>query len=198
MKFVELDLPGLFAIEPEEIADARGSFVRLSCAAAFATRGLESRFVQTSLSRNHRAGTLRGLHFQQPPHAEVKLVRCIRGSLWDVVVDLRPDSPARGRWTALELSGCNRRALYIPQGFAHGFQTLEDDTEVLYEISAEYRPEAASGLRWDDPALAIDWPPAARRILSDRDRGWPLIGEASAPGSGERNLNLHALTSSLS
>jgi dTDP-4-dehydrorhamnose 3,5-epimerase len=134
---------------------------------------------QCSISRNDRAGTLRGLHFQTAPHEEAKLVRCTRGTIFDVIVDLRPDSPTHAEWIGVELDAEEGTALYVPKGFAHGFQTLVDETEVLYMISDPYVPEAASGVRWDDPAFGIEWPPADVRVISERDRSWPDY----APGS---------------
>ncbi|HEX7254642.1 MAG TPA: dTDP-4-dehydrorhamnose 3,5-epimerase [Gaiellaceae bacterium] len=169
----ETEIPGALVVEPEPVPDERGLFARIFDAGEFAARGLDDAFVQWSVSFNERAGTLRGLHFQREPHAETKLVRCTRGSLYDVVVDLRPDSTTFGRWTSVELSAKNRLALYIPKGLAHGFQTLEDGTEVVYAISEQYEPSAAAGVRWDDPALAIEWPPAERRIMSEKDASWP-------------------------
>lgn len=173
MIFRETEIPGAFVVEPEPIADERGFFARTFDADEFAARGLETDYVQWSVSFNERAGTLRGLHFQREPHAEVKLVRCARGSLYDVIVDLRPDSPSFRRWTAVELSAENRLALYIPKGLAHGFQTLDDSTEVVYAISERYEPTAAAGARWDDPAFGIEWPPAEERLMSEKDRSWP-------------------------
>jgi dTDP-4-dehydrorhamnose 3,5-epimerase len=169
----ELELPGAFVLEPEPIEDERGSFARIFDADELAAHGLETEFVQWSVSFNELAGTLRGLHFQTDPHAETKLVRCTRGALHDVIVDLRPDSPSFTRWAAVELTAENRLALYIPEGLAHGFQTLEDATEGFYAISEPYAPAAASGVRWDDPAFAIEWPPAEQRIMSAKDRSWP-------------------------
>jgi dTDP-4-dehydrorhamnose 3,5-epimerase len=173
MRFTEqTELQGAWLVDPVPARDERGSFSRLFCAREFADRGLETQFVQHSVSRSHSRGTLRGLHFQQEPHAEIKLVCCQKGAICDVIVDLRPDSPTFRRWQAFELNAENRRLLYVPKGFAHGFQTLRDDVEVLYMISAFYTPEAASGIRYDDPAFAITWPlpPAA---MSERDRAWP-------------------------
>jgi dTDP-4-dehydrorhamnose 3,5-epimerase len=168
--FTETSLPGAWLVEPEPIADARGFFARTFDAAAFAERGMRAAFPQCSVSYNARAGTLRGLHFQAAPHAEAKLVRCTAGAIFDVLVDLREGSPTRGRWTGVELNAENRRALYVPEGFAHGFQTLADATEVLYQISAPYAPDAARGVRWDDAAFGIAWPPAGARVMSERDR----------------------------
>jgi dTDP-4-dehydrorhamnose 3,5-epimerase len=173
MIFRETELPGAYVIEPEPIEDERGFFARILDREELAAHGLENAFVQWSISHNDLAGTLRGMHFQLPPHDEVKLVRVTSGALYDVIVDLRPDSPAFKRWTAVELTAKNRLALYIPKGFAHGFQTLEDATEVFYAISAFYEPSAAGGVRWDDPSLGIEWPPNDRRIISEKDRSWP-------------------------
>ncbi len=174
MIFTALSLPGAYAIEPEPAADERGFFARLWCAKEFAAKGLRTDFVQSSISFNHRRGTLRGLHYQAPPHAETKLVRCIRGAAYDVIVDLRPDSPTYLSWCACELTAENGRAVYIPAGLGHGFQTLADDTELHYSISNFFEPGAARGLRWDDPALRIPWP-IKETILSEKDKRWPLI-----------------------
>ncbi len=172
MIFTTTRLPGLVLVEPEPRRDARGSFARVWCRREFEAAGLETEIAQSSLSSNRARGTLRGLHFQRPPHDEVKLVRCIRGAIFDVAVDLRPHSPTYCRWQGFELSAANGAALHIPRGFAHGFETLAAESEVLYQISAFYAPEAASGVRWDDPAFAIDWPlPVA--AISDKDRAWP-------------------------
>jgi dTDP-4-dehydrorhamnose 3,5-epimerase len=146
----------------------------------FAARGLEARVSQASIAFNERRGTLRGLHYQLPPLAETKLVRCTQGALWDVIVDLRPGSETFLRWIAVELSAANRRTLYVPELFAHGYQTLVDATEVSYQMSVPYAPEAGRGLRWDDPALGITWPEADARTISDRDRSWPELREAVA------------------
>ena len=173
MIFRATELPGAFVVEPEPIGDERGFFARVFDADEFAARGLDDRLAQSSLSYNERAGTLRGMHFQSAPHAETKLVRVTRGALYDVIVDLRPDSPTFKRWSAVELSAENRLALYIPEGLAHGFQTLQNGTEVFYAISRPYEPSAADGVRWDDPAFGIEWPPAEQRIMSEKDRSWP-------------------------
>jgi dTDP-4-dehydrorhamnose 3,5-epimerase len=173
--FTALPLPGAFRLEPELLADERGFFARLWCADEFAIHGLQANFVQSSISFNARRGTLRGLHYQVPPHAETKLVRCIRGSVFDCLVDLRPDSPTYRQWHSCELSADNRHALYIPEGIAHGFQTLADDTELLYEITATYAPAAARGVRWNDEKLSIGWPYPERAVMSDRDANLPLL-----------------------
>lgn len=176
MKFIALPLPGVFAIDIEAHSDERGFFARTICEEQFVAHGLVPRFVQHSVSWNLRAGTLRGLHFQAP-NAEHKLVRVTRGAVFDVVVDLRRNSVSYGRWHALELSADNHRQLYIPPGIAHGFQTLLPDTEVAYAMSVPFCAEAARGLRWDDPALAIAWPACAERIISARDRDLPLFAD---------------------
>ncbi len=173
MKLVETPLPGAFLIEPSPHADERGLFVRTWDRALFEERGLDAQLAQCSTSFNRRAGTLRGLHYQAAPAEEVKLVRCTAGAIFDVIVDLRAGSPTRLKWFGAELTAENRKQLYIPKGFAHGFQTLRDDSEVFYQISQFYRPELGRGVRWDDPAFAIAWPPAAQRLLSDKDRTYP-------------------------
>lgn len=172
MIFTETALAGAWLVEVEPHRDERGFFARTFDEAEFARRGLRDRFPQCSVSFNARAGTLRGMHFQAAPHEEAKLVRCTAGAVFDVIVDLRPGSATRGRWVGVELSAANRRALYVPEGFAHGFQTLADDTEVFYQVSAAFHPESARGVRWDDPAFGVGWPAAERRILSERDRGY--------------------------
>jgi dTDP-4-dehydrorhamnose 3,5-epimerase len=172
MKFTGCGISGAYLIEAEPIRDSRGSFARVFCEREFAAHGLEVRFPQHSISSNAARGTLRGLHFQAPPHGETKLVSCIRGAIFDVCVDLRPDSPTFRQWRGFELSAENRRSFYIPVGCAHGFQTLTDDAEVHYLISEFYAPEAARGVRHDDPAFAIGWPlPVA--AISDKDSSWP-------------------------
>ncbi len=176
MNFRETPLPGVLVVESEPHADERGSFVRIWDEAELAQHGLASSPAQWSLSSNTRAGTLRGMHYQEAPHAEAKLVRCVRGALYDVALDLRPDSPTFKRWFAIELREGDAKALYIPEGFAHGFQTLEDDTEVLYAISVPYEASASRGVRWDDPAFGIEWPDAEPRVISERDRTYPDFG----------------------
>ena len=185
MVFRETPLTGAFLIELEKRADERGFFARTWCRREFEEKGLDTRIAQCSTSFNERRGTLRGLHYQAPPHAEVKLVRCTRGALYDVIVDIRPESPTYLAWFGAELTAENGRMLYIPEGVAHGFQTLADGTEVFYQISKDYAPDAARGLRWDDPALGIDWPQASERILSEKDRSWPDLA-LSAPAHSVR------------
>ena len=172
MIFVPTPIPGCFVIELEPIEDERGSFARTWCEREFGARGLATRMVQASVSFNKQAGTLRGLHYQRSPHAEAKLVRCPRGAIWDVVVDLRPDSPAFLRHHAVTLSPDDRRMLYVPEGVAHGFQTLTDGTEVAYQMSYPHVPDAAAGVRWDDPAFGIAWPLPVTAIAA-RDRSYP-------------------------
>ncbi len=179
MLFHRTGLEGAWLIETQPIADERGSFARTFCVEEFARQGLESGFVQHSLSRSTRRHTLRGMHFQRAPHGEVKLVSCISGAIHDVIVDLRQGSPSYLEWRGFDLTPANGLQLYIPKGFAHGFQTLEDDTAVNYLISEFYAPQAASGVRFDDPALAIKWP-AAPTVISRKDQDWPLLTQAFA------------------
>jgi len=173
MIFTSLNLSGAYCIEPELITDERGGFARRFCTDEFRAHGLESDFLQCSISVNLRAGTLRGMHFQSPPHIEAKLVRCTRGAIFDVMVDLREGSPTYGQWHGEELTAENHLMLYIPKGFAHGFQSLVDNSEVDYEITPAYVPGASSGFRFDDPSLAINWP-IAGVITSERDKALPL------------------------
>lgn len=175
MIFRELSLPGAFVLEPELHEDERGFFARAFCRRELEAHGLEPAVVQCSLSFNRRRGTLRGMHYQAAPAEEAKLVRCIRGAIHDVVVDVRPGSATFGRHAAVELSADNRLALYVPPGLAHGFQTLADDTELYYQMSAEYAPELARGFRHDDPGLGISWPLPVTSI-SERDRELPPFG----------------------
>ena len=172
MEFIELPVTGAYLVRLEPIADERGFFARAFCTEEFAARGLCPHFVQTNLAHTDRAGTIRGLHYQTAPYEEVKLVRCIRGAIWAVCVDLRGDSPTYGQWAGAELTAENRDMLYVPAGCAHGYQTLGDDTEVLYSVSAPYAPGHEGGIRWDDPAFGIEWKYAGEVILSDKDRDW--------------------------
>jgi dTDP-4-dehydrorhamnose 3,5-epimerase len=169
--FTELSLPGAFLIEVEPLADERGFFARTFCSAEFERLGLNPAIAQCSISFNTRRGTLRGMHYQAHPYGESKLVRCTRGAIYDVIVDPRPDSEAYCRWFAVELAADNYRTLYIPEGLAHGFQTLEDNSEVFYQISRPYVPEAVRGVRWDDPAFGIQWPEEPV-VISPRDRAF--------------------------
>jgi dTDP-4-dehydrorhamnose 3,5-epimerase len=171
--FTPTRLKDAYLIDVERRADERGFLARTFCEREFADHGLPMRIVQSSTIHSPRRDTLRGLHYQEAPHREIKLVRCTRGSIFLVMVDLRPDSASAGDWLGVELTADNERLAYVPEGFAQGYQTLEDDTEVLYQMSHEYVPEAARGVRWDDPAFGIEWPPAEERLISERDRAWP-------------------------
>jgi dTDP-4-dehydrorhamnose 3,5-epimerase len=173
MIFTETRLEDAYVIDLEPRADERGFFARAWCSREFADHGLSTRLAQCNVSLNGRRGTLRGLHYQAEPHAEVKLVRCTRGAIYDVIVDLRPSSPTFCRWLGVELTAENRTMLYVPEGFAHGYQTLEDDTETFYQVSAFYAPDAERGVRWDDPAFSIEWPYPESPLISEKDRSWP-------------------------
>jgi dTDP-4-dehydrorhamnose 3,5-epimerase len=172
MVFTPTDLAGAFIVDLERREDERGFFARSWCQREFETHGLNPRVVQCNVSRNHRKGTLRGMHYQDAPHAEVKLVRCTAGAIYDVIVDLRPHSSTFRRSVGVVLSAENLRALYVPENFAHGFLTLTDDAEVFYQMSESYEPAAARGIRWDDPAFGISWPEPIT-IISERDRTYP-------------------------
>ena len=172
MIFNETKLKGVFIIEPERIEDERGFFARAFCRKEFLTHGLDFKIVQCSISHNKLKGTLRGMHYQVAPKAESKIVRCTKGAIYDVVIDLRPDSPTYCQWISVELTSDNRRMIYVPEGFAHGFQTLENDTEVFYQMNEVYAPECAKGVRWDDPAFGIKWP-IFKKIISNKDCKYP-------------------------
>jgi dTDP-4-dehydrorhamnose 3,5-epimerase len=167
--FSETKLRGVFVVEPERIEDERGFFARTWCRREFEAHGLNPNLVQCSISFNRNKGTLRGMHYQLAPHAEAKLVRCTMGAMYDVALDLRRDSATFKEWVAVELTAENRRMLYIPEGVAHGFQTLTDNTEVLYQMSEFYDPQSARGVLWNDPVFGIEWPPGASRTMSARD-----------------------------
>jgi dTDP-4-dehydrorhamnose 3,5-epimerase len=171
--FSSTALKDAVVIDVERHGDERGYLARTFCEQEFADHGLVTRFVQSSTIFSPQRGTLRGLHFQRAPHGEVKLVRCTRGAARVTVVDLRPESPTHRQWLGVELSPENGRLVYVPIGFAQGYQTLVDDTEVMYQMSYEYVAESASGVRWNDPAFGIEWPPAEQRIISERDQAWP-------------------------
>jgi dTDP-4-dehydrorhamnose 3,5-epimerase len=172
VKFSPTALAGACIIDIEPVPDERGFFARSWCREEFARYGLNPDLAQCSISFNKKHGTLRGMHYQAKPHEETKVVRCTRGAIYDVIVDLRPESSTFRKWIAVELSADNRRMLYVPPGFAHGFQSLVDDTEVFYQISTFYHPESARGARWDDPAFGIEWP-VMERVISDKDRQYP-------------------------
>jgi dTDP-4-dehydrorhamnose 3,5-epimerase len=176
MKFLPTGLTGAVVIEPEPLRDERGSFSRTFCREEFRAHGIELTVVQCSVSFNVRRGTLRGLHYQAPPKAEAKLVRCTAGEAFDVIADLRPGSPTFGRWFATELTAAGGRMIYVPEGFAHGFQTLRDETELFYMVSESYSPPHARGVRWDDPQLGIRWP-MAPTVMSARDRELPALDQ---------------------
>lgn len=169
MIFRETELAGVWVVELERLGDERGFFARSFCRQEFEQRGLEAHLEQCNISFNRSRGTLRGLHYQAPPHEEDKLVRCTMGSIWDVAVDLRADSPTYKCWVGKTLSAENRSMLFIPKGFAHGFVTLEENCEVFYQMSVPYHPESAQGFRWDDPAFAVAWP-REPVVMSDQDR----------------------------
>ncbi len=171
MLFTELSLSGVFIVALERREDSRGYFARTFCRDEFTAHGLAGEFVQCNASYNARRGTLRGMHMQLAPHEEIKLVRCTRGAIVDVVLDLRPQSPTFRQWLSVELTEDNGRALYIPGGFAHGFQTLADGVEVFYQMTERYHPESSAGVRWDDKVFAVDWP-IRPPILSDRDAAY--------------------------
>jgi len=177
--FTGTALAGAFIVDIEPREDARGYFARSFCREEFARHGLPTDVAQCNVSFNRRKGTLRGMHYQIRPKAEAKLVRCTRGAVHDVIVDLREGSPTWGRWVAVELSEGNSRMLYVPEGFAHGFQSLVDDAEVFYQMFEEYSADHARGVRWDDPALGIDWP-LPDPIVSERDRTFPLLSKPPA------------------
>jgi len=173
MIFSETILKGAFIIEPERIKDHRGFFARAWCEKEFKAHGLNSRLVQCNLSFNKTRGTLRGMHHQKAPHKEVKIVRCIRGAIYDVIIDLRPESTTYLKWIGVELTADNRKMLYVPEDFAHGYQTLTDDSEVLYQVSQFYSPESERGLHWNDPTFGIDWPETNNLVISEKDKTWP-------------------------
>jgi dTDP-4-dehydrorhamnose 3,5-epimerase len=172
MNFIATKLPGAFIIEPERFDDERGFLARVWSARAFAERNLSAPFVECNISYNKRRGTLRGMHFQRAPHAQAKLVRCTRGAIYDAIIDLRPESPTFKQWLGVELTAENRLSFYVPEGCAHGYQTLVDETEIFYQMSEVYAPEASDGVRWNDPAFAIEWPDndGQERIIIARDR----------------------------
>lgn len=179
MIFKELEIPGAYAIELEKRSDERGFFARAYCEDEFREQGLVTRWVQMNQSLSKEKGTLRGLHYQKPPSNEAKLIRCIRGAVWDVIVDIRKDSATHGKWAALELTDVNRTMMYAPNGFAHGFISLTDDAEILYMVSAPYSPQLEGTLRWDDPFHGIDWPLTPVQI-SEKDRNAEEWNETKA------------------
>jgi len=175
MIFTQSTISEVFTIEPKLLEDSRGFFARMFCENEFADHGLEHHFVQCNLSYNGFKGTVRGMHFQKSPYEEVKLVRCTRGAIFDVVVDFRSDSPTYLQWFGTELSESNRKMLYVPRGFAHGYQTLTEGAEVFYQVSEFYTPGSEGGLNWKDPAIGIDWPIEDAKFISDKDASWPSL-----------------------
>ena len=175
MIFHETSLPGSYILELEKVVDERGFFARTWCREDLEAHHLDGSLAQCSLSFNHKKGTLRGMHFQLPPYDETKLVWCTKGAIFDVIIDLRAQSSTYMKWMGVELSGDNRKMLYIPKGFAHGFQTLVDDSEVFYFISGPFHQEAARGVAWNDPAFHIIWPESNNRVISNKDKNWPMF-----------------------
>jgi dTDP-4-dehydrorhamnose 3,5-epimerase len=173
MKFTDTKIAGVFILDPDRFEDERGFFAPAFSSREFGERGMAAQFVESNISYSIRRGTLRGMHYQAAPHGQAKLVRCTRGRVYDVAVDIRPGSPTHGHWVGVELTAENRRMIYIPGDCAHGFQTLEDDSEVFYMVSSPYAPAAARGFRWDDPAFLVEWPETDERILVERDRDYP-------------------------
>ena len=168
-------LNGAYIIEPERFEDERGFFARAWSAKELEALGAVGQFVEANFAYNHKRGTLRGLHWQAAPHEQAKLVRCTRGSIFDVAVDLRPESATYGQWTSVELSAANRLLFYVPDGFAHGYLTLEDDSEVLYLVTSDFAPASSRGARWNDPALGISWPDVGELIINERDNNYPDV-----------------------
>ncbi|NNM27160.1 MAG: dTDP-4-dehydrorhamnose 3,5-epimerase [Phycisphaerales bacterium] len=181
MRFEETPIAGVTVVTLELRRDERGGFARTWCQEEFRTHGLEPRIAQCSVSLNHRRGTLRGMHYQTPPHEECKLVRVTRGAAYDVALDVRRGSPTYGRWFALELAPDHHRMLYLPRGVAHGFQTLLDDTEIAYQMSTPYHPDHAAGVRWNDPHVGIPWP-LKPTVMSKADQTLPMLHEVVASG----------------
>ena len=175
MIFTETKLKGAYVIEIEKLKDHRGFFARAWCQNEFKAQGLTSSLVQANVSFNKKKGTLRGMHYQLSPYEETKLVRCNRGAIYDVIIDLRPASPSYAQWIGVELTAKNYKMLYVPRNFAHGFQTLEDNTEVTYQVSQFYTPGSERGIRWDDPAFSIEWLTDVQ-VISDKDKSWPEFG----------------------
>jgi dTDP-4-dehydrorhamnose 3,5-epimerase len=173
MNFTETKIKGVYVLDPKKYEDERGFFAPAFSSREFESIGMQSQFVESNISFSRRSGTLRGMHYQAAPHGQAKLVRCTRGRVYDVAVDLRPDSPTFRHWIGAELTAENHRMVYIPGDCGHGFQTLEDNSEVFYMVSSPYKPATARGFRWNDPAFAIDWPEAEGRVVIQRDREYP-------------------------
>lgn len=173
MIFKETKLKGAYIIEPERLEDTRGFFARAWCKKEFEAHGLNSGLVQCNISFNKKSYTLRGMHYQSPPYKETKLVRCTMGAIYDVIIDLRSESPTYKHWVGVKLTEENHRMLYVPENFAHGYQTLRDNTEVFYQVSQSYSPEFERGVRWNDPSFNIKWPETDKSIISKKDQNWP-------------------------
>lgn len=182
MIFKATKLEGAYLVEIERLGDQRGFFARWWCQKEFENHGLSSRLVQANVSCTKKKGTLRGMHYQTAPHEEAKLVRCTKGAIYDVIIDLRPQSATFKEWIGVELAMGTYRMLYVPEGFAHGFQTLEDDAEVTYQVTQFYHPQSERGVRYDDPAFGITWPLAVE-VISDKDKSWPDYGSEEVPGA---------------
>lgn len=180
MTFKETSIDGAFLVDLKRIGDERGFFARAWSSSEFAEMGLETVYPDVNLSLSTRRGTIRGLHYQKHPHAEAKFVRCVKGALFDVIVDLRPQSPTYLKWAGFEIRASDHRAIYVPAGCAHGVQSLEDDTEMLYMVSACHHPESEAGIRWDDPFFGIEWPDVGPRTVSEKDGAWPDFDPAGA------------------
>lgn len=187
MIFTATPLPGAYVIEPRKIEDDRGFFARILCEEEFLKQDLRLDLPQTNMARTYRRGTLRGLHFQEPPHAEIKIVRCTKGAVYDVIVDLRPESPAFKQWFGVELTQDNFKAVYVPDGFAHGYLTLADDSEIYYHTSEFYHRESATGMRYDDPEFCIVWP-IEIAVISRQDREWPAFAARRALISSDKEM----------
>ncbi len=183
MIFTETELKGAFLIDVEKMEDHRGFFARTWCRNEFEERGLNAHVAQANVSYNRKMGTLRGMHYQEAPFEESKLVRCTRGAAYDVIIDLRPDSPTCRKWFGVELTPDNYRMIYVPEGFAHGFQTLEDNTEIVYQVTQLYVPGAERGVRWNDPAFNIRWPREVQ-VISSKDAAWPDYGDQGSLHAG--------------
>ncbi|MGG7178601.1 dTDP-4-dehydrorhamnose 3,5-epimerase [Clostridium paraputrificum] len=177
MFFIETRLKGSYIVSMEKIGDSRGSFSRAWCKREMESYGLDADILQCNMSYNAKAGTLRGMHFQKEPFSETKYIRCIKGSFYDVIIDLREDSPTFAQWIGVELSEKNGKALYVPKGFAHGYLTLEDNTIAYYQVTEFYNKESESGVRWNDKKFNIEWPLINELIISEKDRKWPLFQE---------------------
>lgn len=175
MHLTETKLPGSYIIEPERFNDERGFFARVYSEQEFAAAGVDARFIESNLSFNFKKGSLRGMHYQASPHGQAKLVRCTHGAIFDVGIDLRVDSPTYKQWVGVELTEQNRLLFFIPGDFAHGYLTLEDNTEVTYQVTGAYVPESSRGFRWNDPSFGIQWPDVGELVMNERDRNYPLF-----------------------